>query len=361
MPQSESNFIPGLELCRAFYTEAVEPILRNDFPQILCSAALLGNGSEVLGFDSEMSSDHDWGPRVMLFVSAPDLNKYALAIKQTLIAKLPKHFRGYATEYATTTSPIDHRVTVDSIAGFFDQYMGFNIENEVRPADWLTIPEQKLLAITAGQVFEDKIGLQNILDKFAYYPHDVWLYLLASGWTRIEQEEHLMGRAGIAGDELGSGIIAARLVNDIMRLCFLMEKRYAPYPKWFGTAFKNLRVGPDLYSVLKKVMSAEKWQERETNLSKAYERLAKMHNQLAITEPLTQAVSQFHERPFSVISMGLFSKTIMTKITNAEIKAIAQHPLIGSIDQFSDNTDMKTNANWRPVLCRLFTTESVVS
>jgi len=359
LPQSDSNFIPGLELCQAFYTEAVEPILRNDFPQILYSAALIGNGSEVLGFDSEMSSDHDWGPRVMLFVGASDLNKYAPAISRTLSEKLPRRFRGYATEYATTARPIDHNVTVDSIAGFFDQYMRFNIENEMRPADWLTIPEQKLLAVTAGQVFEDKVGLQDIRAKFAYYPHDVWLYLLASGWTRIEQEEHLMGRAGITGDELGSAVIAARQVDNIMRLCFLMEKSYAPYPKWFGSAFKNLRAGPDLYAILQKVLAAETWQNRESHLSNAYEYLAKMHNQLAITEPLVQTVSQFHERTFSVISMGLFSKTIMAKITNAEIKAIAQRPLIGSIDQFSDSTDMKTNASWRPVLCQLFTDESV--
>jgi hypothetical protein len=37
-----------------------------------------------------------------------------------------------------------------------------------------------------------------------------------------------MPRAGLAGDELGSAVIAARLVRDCMSLCFLMEWQCAP-------------------------------------------------------------------------------------------------------------------------------------
>ena len=37
------------------------------------------------------------------------------------------------------------------------------------------------------------------------------------------------------GDELGSQVVAARLVREIMKLAFLMEKKYAPYSKWLGT------------------------------------------------------------------------------------------------------------------------------
>src|SRR4029453_11518452 len=32
------------------------------------AAALLGNGSEVLGYDDEVSTDHDFGPRVQVFL-----------------------------------------------------------------------------------------------------------------------------------------------------------------------------------------------------------------------------------------------------------------------------------------------------
>ena len=52
-------FIPGLELSRLFYQEAVRPILDAVFPGLPHSAALLGRGSEVLGFDDAMSTDHN--------------------------------------------------------------------------------------------------------------------------------------------------------------------------------------------------------------------------------------------------------------------------------------------------------------
>ena len=54
------DFIPGLRLGRLFYLEAVKPVLDASFPALQYSAALIGSGSEILGFDTEMSTDH-WG------------------------------------------------------------------------------------------------------------------------------------------------------------------------------------------------------------------------------------------------------------------------------------------------------------
>ena len=42
------------------------------------------------------------------------------------------------------------------------------------------------------------------------------------------------------GLRYSAALIAARLVRDVMRLAFLMEREYPPYPKWFGTAFSGL-------------------------------------------------------------------------------------------------------------------------
>ena len=55
--------------------------------------------------------------------------------------------------------------------------------------------------------------------------------------SRLAQEESFPGRCGEGGDEVGSRINAARLVRDVMRMCFLLERRYAPYGKGLGTAF----------------------------------------------------------------------------------------------------------------------------
>jgi hypothetical protein len=58
------EFVPGLKLAELFYKEAVRPVLLKHFPRLRYSAALIGHGSEVLGFDTERSTDHHWGPRV---------------------------------------------------------------------------------------------------------------------------------------------------------------------------------------------------------------------------------------------------------------------------------------------------------
>ena len=69
-------FIPGLELGAAFYREAVGPLV-GEVPH---SAALIGTGSDVLGFDTARSTDHGWGPRVQVFVDEADVAPVAAAI-----------------------------------------------------------------------------------------------------------------------------------------------------------------------------------------------------------------------------------------------------------------------------------------
>ena len=56
-------FVPGVELCRGFYQDVVAPLV-----PCAHSAALIGFGSQVLGYDTERSTDHGWGPRVEVFV-----------------------------------------------------------------------------------------------------------------------------------------------------------------------------------------------------------------------------------------------------------------------------------------------------
>lgn len=363
-----SNFIPGIELSRLFYLEAVKPILDADYPGLRYSAALTGSGSEILGFDTEMSSDHHWGPRLLLFLEEDDFAENRAPIHETFRHKLPYKFRGYSTNFSLSDDDsgslvpneidrglINHRVEILTIRGFFKDYLNFDIRHPIEPEDWLTFPEQKLRTITAGAIYHDEIGLQETTKRFGYYPDDVWLYLLASGWNRIGQEEHLMGRAGIVGDEIGSAIIASRLARDLMRLCFLMEKQYAPYPKWFGKAFSLLKCAEELTPIFKKALSAETWQEREKFLSKAYEFVAEMHNDLKITEPLPAKAGKFFDRPFSVIHLhGDFAGAICRRIPDPEIKRLAERRLIGSIDQISDNTDILSDSRWQPVLRKLY-------
>jgi hypothetical protein len=362
------NFIPGLRLSAEFYREAVAPILTVEFPDVPYSAALIGSGSEVLGFDTEMSSDHHWGPRVMIFLCEADHARYHEAMRHTFSQQLPGTFHGYPTNFtppnpedsgvqllqAADGGPINHRVDILTVHGFWLDYLGFDIDHAIEVVDWLTFPEQKLRSLLAGAVFHNDIGLQAVRDRFTYYPHDVWLYLLAAGWARIGQEEHLMGRAGYVGDEMGSALIGARLVRDIMRLCFLMERQYAPYPKWLGTAFQQLESAATLSPILQQALSATTWQERQDHLAAAFEVIAARHNALNITEPLPEKATSFFGRPFRVIGGEKFSRALCTCITDPVVRRLSELPLIGSIDLISDNTDLLSDPRWRLALCNLW-------
>ncbi|RPI30334.1 MAG: DUF4037 domain-containing protein [Chloroflexota bacterium] len=363
---NDPEFIPGLELCEGFFQTQVRPILDDHFPGLAYSAALIGKGSEVLGFDTEMSRDHDWGPRAMLFLNPGDWRRYQQAVFDTLQQKLPASFRGYPTHFVLHSSgarfiehpgsrPLNPRIDILSLPAYFMDSLGYDISTGLEPADWLTFPEQKLLGATRGAVFHDQAGLQSVRDQLSYYPHDVWLYLLAAAWTRIGQEEHLLGRAGSVGDEIGSILIASRLVRDLMRLCFLMEKQYAPYPKWFGSAFLQLGCAHEVAPRLHQVLTAEGWQERQQAFALASEPVIAMHNQLDLTSPFNTQPAYFHDRPFLVIDGGRIAAAIIAEIHDPDVSRISAHRVIGSIDEFSDNTDLLCDTRLRPNLRKLFT------
>ncbi|MBD0292663.1 MAG: DUF4037 domain-containing protein [Jiangellaceae bacterium] len=342
-------FIPGLELSRRFYVEAVQPILATCFPNLPHAAGRLGWGSEVLGFDTEMSTDHAWGPIVQLFLRDEDL-ELADDVRDALDRELPAEFAGYPVRFPFEDAgrPAAHWVEPTAVRALALNTLGYDLDRPLEVADWLTFPSQKLRALRVGAVYQDSVGeLTALRERLAYYPRQVWLYLLAAGWRRIDQEEHLMPRAGVVGDELGSSLIGSRLVRDVMRLCFLMERQYAPYAKWFGTAFSELPCAPELSPVLWRAQRAATWEEREAALCEAYEELARMHNALQITAELRVTTSAFFRRPFRVIGGQRFADAIVATIDDPDVRLLADRRLIGGIDQVSDNTDLLEGTQWR--------------
>jgi len=329
-------FIPGLQLAEAFYDEAVRPLLDQAFPRLPYAAALLGAGSEVLGYDTERSTDHDWGPRLLILLSGggPD------EVTAMLARRLPPVFRGYPTAFPVTREPggqARHRVEVADVATWLAGQLGFDPRPPIAAADWLTVPTQRLAEITAGAVFHDGPGeLSQARGRLAWYPRDVWRYVLARQWQRVPQEEAFPGRCAEVGDELGSAVVTARLARDLMRLGLLMGRRYPPYSKWLGTAFTRLPGNADLVADLTAAISASSYQERERHLTRAYQAVAERHNRLGLTAPLDTGTRLFHDRPFQVIGGARFAAALRESIGDPRISRL---PPVGAADQFIDSTD----------------------
>jgi hypothetical protein len=323
------EFVSARTLSAGFHDDVVRPVLGG----IPYAAGLLGWGSDVLGYDTERSTDHGWGPRLHVLVDADQVSH----VTELIEARLPTQYEGYDVRFGWDTQEPVHHITVKTVGGWLEDQVGRDVSDGMSTEDWLITPQQQLLGVVAGPVYADDGRLGKIRDALAWYPDDVWHWLLACQWKRIAEEESFVQRTSEVGDELGSRIVAARLARDLIRLALLMARTYAPYTKWLGTAFARLPHDDGLHNDLSDATSAQTHEQREKALTAAYEKVARRHNELGITEYVDPAPRQYHDRPAMVLQAGRFAEACLAKVGDPWLRGLE---LVGSIDQFADNTDL---------------------
>ena len=353
---SRRTFIPGVKLGRMLYEEAARPLVEAVVSAGSYAAALIGYGSDVLGYDTERSTDHNWGPRFQVFLD-PDLpGGAAQDLDEALRAGLPHVFHGYATGFSepdpldegtqvpdpAATGPVNHLVEIERLSSYLGRYLGRDPRAGMGPLDWLSLPEERLLELTSGDVFHDPHGeLAGVRSLLAAFPRDPWIYKLACQWRRIAQQESFVGRCDEAGDFTGMKVVTARLVRDVMKMCFLMERTYAPYEKWLGSAFKKLSCALTFSRPLDAALRANRYPEVERALTTAYQALGEMHNALGVTGWIDPAPRGFFTRPYMVIKADRFSNALLAAVKDPELRAVPVR--IGSLDQFIDSPDYIEN------------------
>jgi hypothetical protein len=110
-----------------------------------------------------------------------------------------------------------------------------------------------------------------------------------------------------------------------MEMCFLQNKKYYPYDKWFGTAFNRIpeseKLKPLLWSALEK-------QDTETQLTCLHQLITMLgikHNELNIGKPVELHYGNFEVginnavRPYKVFNSGNFKKSCLNNMED-EIK-----------------------------------------
>lgn len=323
-------FVPALELNAAFYGEMVASIVE-PWPH---SAGLLGRGSDVLGFDTERSTDHDWGPRLQVFVDDRNVDEARRAIDENL----PSRFRDRPVRYGWDSTSVQHHVRVVTLSDWLGSHLGVDPGDDMTFLDWLVTPQQQLLGVVRGAVYADGLGqLHRMRNQLNWFPDDLWLWMLACQWRRIAQEEAFVGRTAEVGDELGSRLVAARLVRELMRLCFLLAREYWPYTKWFGSAFARLPHPRNLDAAFTVVLDARDYRTRERALVEAYQLVALHHNDTCITEAVEPTVRRYHSREFLVLMSDRFVDACLARVSDPWLRSL---PLLGSIDQVADSTDL---------------------
>ena len=275
----------------------------------------------MLGYDTERSTDHGWGPHLHVFVDAADIAR----VRSAVDVGLPSSFRGWPTTYGWDDVAPQHWVEVWQLDKWLSHQLGCDPRPRPTALQWLLLPQQLILGVVAGVVFHDDSGeLTAVRSELAWYPDDLWLWLLACQWQRIGEEEAFVGRTLEVGDALGSSIVGSRLARDLVRLCFLIERKHAPYSKWLGTAFAGLDAAPEVGPLLE-----------SGDVVGAAEAVARRHNALGVTAEVEPTRRPFYGRPFDVIFAERFVAACLERVEDPWLRSL---PLIGSVDQWVDST-----------------------
>ena len=240
----------GLELAKAYY-DAYGQTLLEQFPDLAgkVAAGLAGSGSECLGYDDELSQDHDFEPGFCLFAFVDDegdgtertLSRREAFALERAYAKLPKEFEGFSRSLMGPVGGgrrglIDLREFLRAATGTPDGVL--------TPEEWLRVPEQSLLEATNGQIWEDRGGVFTpIRKRLAYLPEDVRRKKLAGCLLLMAQAGQYNYMRCIRHGETGAAQLACfTFAENAIHAAHLLEKKYMPYYKW---SFKSLRsMGP---------------------------------------------------------------------------------------------------------------------
>ena len=241
----------GLELSEKYYEQVGLPMLREKFAEYLprMAVGLVGEGSEVLGYDDEISQDHDFGPSFCIWLTKSDFDKIGSELA-TAYSDLPSEFEGYKARKEEAHA--GHRVGVFEIHDFYSTFVGENQPPENSLA-WLHLPENKLCAVTSGKVFADELGeFTKIRESLKnYYPEPVRVKKIAARAAKMAQSgQYNYARCMRRGDVVAARLALDEFIRATISVTYLLNKTYMPYYKWMFRGMKDFTVLPQVSSLL---------------------------------------------------------------------------------------------------------------
>ena len=234
-----------IDKSKEFTNKLLLPKIREVLPEVLdkINIALIGEGSEVLGYDDNYSKDHDYTFMPVIFLNKNDFEKYAIKLKNILLC-LPSEFLGIKH---INSDVILERRGVQDLSEYMYRYFGKD-EYEFTIEDYRKIPEYVFKVLTSGEIFyKGNEDLTNILDKIKYYPEVIRQNKIATVCTKIAQSGQynylrLMKRVDIIGAEKAK----SEFIENTIHLVYLLNKEYMPFYKWYSKGLKDLKILGDL-------------------------------------------------------------------------------------------------------------------
>lgn len=248
----------GLELSEKFYYEYGEKMIKENFADIekYLAFGLAGSGSECFGYDDEISQDHDFEPGFCIFIPDESVIDSRTEFQlERAYAKLPKEFMGYKR---SPLNPVGgNRHGVIRISRFFEEKTG-DKNADIPTVGWFCIAEQFPLEATNGKIFCDNYGLVTSLrEKVAYLPEDVRLKKLAGNILLMAQSgQYNYSRCIRRGETAAAQLAVTEFVNTVLKVIFLLNRKYMPYYKWSFRALRDLHKLSGLHDELEYLISS---------------------------------------------------------------------------------------------------------
>lgn len=265
-----NEYMKGIDLARNYFFEYGLPMLRESFSEYLhlISVGLVGSGSECLGYDDDISQDHDFEPAFCIFIPDESLidSKTEFALERAY-AKLPKEFMGYSR---CSLSPVgEKRHGVIRISDFLQEKIASS-SGTLSLEDWFSIPDYALAEVVGGEIFMDEGRIfTSIREKLSTLPRDVRLKKLAGNVLLMAQSGQYNYTRCISRGETGAAQLAAyEFVKSAMQTIFLLNQKYMPYYKWSFRALRDLPKFSELAYSLEYIISTE---NNDSNAKLKYE------------------------------------------------------------------------------------------
>jgi len=247
----------GMELCERYWRTFGEGMMKEQFPDLLprIAVGLAGSGSECLGYDDELSRDHDFEVGFCLFLPRDIDSRRAFALERAYAA-LPSSFEGIARPRLTPAGGSRRGVIWQE--DFLRDRTGRQ-DGHVEGVEWLHLPEQALLEASGGRIFRDDSGAFSAVRRhLAFLPEDVRRKKLAGCFL-------LMGQAGLynlprclaRGEEGAARLALHEFVMQAAHAVFLLHSAYMPYYKWCFRAMRELALGGEYESRLTRLVTGE--------------------------------------------------------------------------------------------------------
>lgn len=219
----------GLELSKIYYEAVIAPLLAEEYPSYVSriAAGLVGEGSECYGYDDEISTDHDWGATVCLWLEAEDYEKIGCKL-QSRLHQLPADFKGYPVYW------IPGRNGVWEIGQFYKKFLQIaQVPQTI--GQWRAVPEHHLSAVTNGAVFYDPLGAFTAIreDLKQGWPEDIRRKKIAARcMTMAQSGQYNYPRSLARSDKVAEMLALQEFVKASISMVYLLNNHYTPFYKW---------------------------------------------------------------------------------------------------------------------------------